>query len=59
MKVVGRRLQKKGEWLHHEGCRKKTAEHDRTGENGCIMKVVGRRLQNMIEKGRMAASGRL
>jgi hypothetical protein len=55
MKVVGRRLQKKGEWLHHEGYRKKAAEH-RKGENGCIMEIVGKRLQNMIEKGRMAAS---
>ncbi len=66
MKVVGRRLQKKGEWLHHEGCRKKAAEKRK---NGCIMKVVGRRLQKKeewlhhegcwkkaAEKGRMAAS---
>jgi len=29
MKVVGRRLQKKGEWLHHDGCRKKAAEKGR------------------------------
>jgi hypothetical protein len=26
MKVVGRGLQKKGEWLHHEVCRKKATE---------------------------------
>jgi hypothetical protein len=29
MKVVGRRLQNKGEWLYHEGCRKKAAEKGR------------------------------